>query len=128
LDAWRLAAGYTAQRESLRLKPGSNDPAALGTSGVDPAYTWLVRSSLNISANVDFDVTARGVAALANPTVSAYATADLRLAWRPRPGWELALLARNLADGGHGELTSIATRAEIGRGVYASVRWDFDTR
>jgi iron complex outermembrane receptor protein len=65
--------------------------------------------------------------ALASPAVSGYSTADLRLAWRPRAGVELALLARNLGDGGHGEFTSIATRTEIGRGVYATVRWDFGT-
>jgi iron complex outermembrane receptor protein len=82
---------------------------------------------MNLSPDIDFDVTVRGVAALASPAVSGYSTADLRLAWRPRAGVELALLARNLGDGGHGEFTSIATRTEIGRGVYATVRWDFGT-
>jgi outer membrane receptor protein involved in Fe transport len=83
---------------------------------------------MNLAANVDFDVTVRAVAALANPVVSGYTTADLRLGWRPSQGVELSLAARNLAGGGHGEFTAISTRTEIGRSVYASIRWDFDAR
>src|SRR5258708_39240095 len=83
---------------------------------------------MNLSPDIDFDLTVRGVAALANPAVSGYSTADLRLAWRPSAGVELALLARNLGDGGHGEVASIATRTEIRRGGYATVRRDFRTR
>jgi iron complex outermembrane receptor protein len=127
-SAWRLAAGYTAQRETFRLKPGSNDAAAVGAARRDPAYTWLARSSMNISPNTDFDVTVRGVAGLENPNVPAYSTMDVRLGWRPSPGIELSLAARNLADGGHGEFTDVATRTEVGRSIYASVRWEFDAR
>ncbi len=126
--AWRIAAGYTAQRETMRLKPGSNDPSAVGMAARDPAHTWLVRSSTSIGPAIDLDLTARGVAALGNPLVPAYSTMDLRLGWRPLPTLELSFAARNLADGGHGEFTSVATRAEIGRSFYAGFRWDFDTR
>jgi iron complex outermembrane receptor protein len=126
--AWRLSAGYTGQRERLKLKPGSNDAAAVPTAGRDPANTWLVRSSMNLSANTDLDVTVRGVAALANPEVPRYSTADLRLGWRPFPDLELSLSARNLTDGGHGEFTAAATRIEIGRSIYAGLRWEFGTR
>jgi iron complex outermembrane receptor protein len=125
---WRLSAGFTGQRERLRLKPGSNDAGSLGTAGRDPAHTWLVRSSMNLPARTEVDVTVRGVAALANPNVPSYSTVDLRLGWRPRPDLELSLSGRNLADGGHGEFTTVAFRAEIGRSIYASVRWDFAAR
>jgi iron complex outermembrane receptor protein len=126
--AWRLSAGYTAQREWLRLKPGSNDPAAVGTAGRDPAHTWLIRSSLNLSRYADLDVSVRGVAALSNPAVPRYATADIHFGWRLTPGLELSLSARNLGDGGHGEFTNVATRAEIGRSYYAGFIWRFDAR
>jgi iron complex outermembrane receptor protein len=86
--AWRLSAGYVAQRERFRLEPGSNDAAA----------------------------------------VPAYVVADLRLAWTPRPGLELALVARNLCDGGHGEFGAVETRSEIEPAVFASLRWTFDAR
>jgi iron complex outermembrane receptor protein len=127
-SAWRLSAGYTAQREWLRLRPGSNDAAAVGTAGRDPAHTWLIRSSLNLSRHADLDVTVRGVATLSNPAVPGYATADIHFGWRLAPGLELSLTARNLGDGGHGEFTGEATRAEIGRTFYAGLIWHFDAR
>ncbi|HYC36507.1 MAG TPA: TonB-dependent receptor [Usitatibacter sp.] len=127
-DKWRLSAGYFAQHENFRLKPGSNDVQAVGLAGRDPAYTWLVRSSYTFNLPVELDATVRGVASLSNPTVPAYVTADLRLGWRPLPGVQLSLLAANLGDGGHGEVTAIETRTEIGRSFHASVRWDFDAR
>jgi iron complex outermembrane recepter protein len=125
---WRLAAGFTGQRERLQRKPGSNDTVSVGSAGRDPAHTWLVRSSMNLPANAEIDVTVRGVAALANPNVSSYSTLDLRLGWRPRPDLELSLSARNLADGGHGEFTSAQYRIEIGRSICAGFRWDFAAR
>jgi iron complex outermembrane receptor protein len=126
--AWRLSAGYTAQRERLRLKPGSNDAAAVGTAGRDPAHTWLIRSSLNLSRRAELDVTVRGVAALSNPAVPGYATADVRFGWKMTPELELSLAARNLGDGGHGEFTAVDTRAEIGRSFYAGFIWYFGAR
>jgi iron complex outermembrane receptor protein len=126
--AWRLWAGFTAQRERFRLKAGSNDAAAVGLAGRDPAHAWLVRSSLNPSDVIELDVTVRGVAALSNPAVPRYSTVDLRLGWRPCPGVELSLAARNLADGGHGEFSSVTTRTEVERSFYLGLRWDFDLR
>jgi iron complex outermembrane receptor protein len=125
-SAFRLSAGYTAQREWLQLKPGSNDAGAVATAGSDPAHTWLVRASVNPGLATELDLTVRGVAALSNPDVAGYATADLRLGWRPAAGVELSIAARNLGDGGHGEFTGAQTRAEIGRSVHASVLWRFD--
>ena len=126
--AWRLSAGMTAERERFRLKPGSNDAAAVGTAGRDPAHTWIVRSSTDLPGRVELDVTVRGVAALANPAVPAYSTMDIRIGWKLHRDVELSLGAWNLTDGGHGEFTSEATRTEVRRSVFASVRWHFDTR
>jgi len=123
--AWRLSAGYTAQHETFRLMPGSNDAAAVATAGRDPAFTWLARSSLNVAPGWDLDLTARGVSRLSDPAVAGYATADVRIGWRPRRDIELSLAGRNLVGGGHGEFTSEATRTEIGRSYYLAVRWNF---
>jgi iron complex outermembrane recepter protein len=127
-SAWRLSAGYTAQRVRLRLKPGSNDAAAPGAAGRDPEHSWIVRSSLNISPGLELDAVARGVAQLENPTVPRYWTADLRLAWRPMPRLELSLAGRNLGDGGHGEFGAAATRTESGPSFHAAIRWEFGAR
>jgi iron complex outermembrane receptor protein len=117
---WRLSGGVTALRERLRLKPGSNDVNAVGSSGQDPAYSWLLRSSLDLNAKSNLDVIMRHVAALSNPTVPAYTTLDIHYGWRPRPNLEFTITGQNLI-GGHAEFGSAATRTEIGRSVFINV-------
>ena len=127
-ERWRLSAGYIGQRQFFRLEPDSRDAAAPGFAGRDPAYTWLLRSSYDLSDKIDLDLTVRAAAALSNPEVSRYVTADVRVGWQVRPDLELAIGVRNLGDGGHGEFGALATRTEVERNVYASVRWQFDAR
>ncbi len=124
---WRLSAGYAALRETFRLKPGSNDAAAAAGAGRDPAHSWVLRSAFDLSDTLELDLVVRASAALANPSVPSYRTADLRLGWRPLPNLELALVARNLG-GGHAEITAIETRSELEPGVHASVAWTFGAR
>jgi iron complex outermembrane receptor protein len=61
------------------------------------------------------------VAALALPEVPAYTSVDLRLAWTPSADLELAIAATDLLDEGHGEFTPVATRSEIGRGIFVEL-------
>jgi outer membrane receptor protein involved in Fe transport len=116
-----------AERERFSLKAGATDASAVSLATRDPANSWLLRSSLALSSNLDFDTTVRGSAALANPDVPRYAVMDLRIGWRPQAGVELAIGARNLG-GGHGEFGSAALRTEIDRSFFVGVRWDFDAR
>ncbi len=124
---WRLSAGYAALRETFRLMAGSNDAAAAAAAGRDPAHSWVLRSAFDLSDTLELDLVVRASAALANPSVPSYRTADLRLGWRPLPNLELALVARNLG-GGHAEITAIETRSELEPGVHASVAWTFGAR
>jgi iron complex outermembrane receptor protein len=120
--AWRLSAGFNAMSEELRLKPGSNDvnaPAA--QEGRDPARSWRLRSSTDLPHNVEFDVTARHVAALARPPVPSYTAVDIRVGWRPAPAWELSLTGQNLLGSGHAEFSSAALRTEVRRAVFLEV-------
>src|SRR5687767_580427 len=67
---WRLSGGWSLLKERLRLKPGSNDAAAVASQeGRDPAHSWMLRSSLDVSKQIEFDVIVRRVAGLSNPTV-----------------------------------------------------------
>jgi iron complex outermembrane recepter protein len=122
---WRLNAGMNALHEGLRLRPGSNDPVATATAGLDPAHQWLLRSSLDLDGQRSLDCTLRHVAALSNPDVPAYTSVDVRYGWRPRPDWELSIAGQHLNGGGHAEFTSAATRSHFGRGVYAKAVYRF---
>lgn len=118
---WRLNGGLTALREHLALKPGSNDLAAPAGTGRDPAHQWTLRSSLDLSASSELDLSLRQVAALSNPAVPAYTSVDLRLGWMPWPAWEGSLTAQHLNGGGHGEFTSLTTRSYFGRSLLFKV-------
>jgi iron complex outermembrane receptor protein len=118
---WRLSAGFAALRERLHLKPGSNDANAPSQSGQDPAHSWQLRSSLDVTPHSNVDAIVRHVSALSNPTVPQYTTLDLHYGWRPRRDLELNITGQNLAGSGHGEFADPATRTKIGRSVYVNI-------
>jgi iron complex outermembrane recepter protein len=116
---WRLSAGFNELSKQLELKPGSNDTATLAARrGADPKQSWRLRSSLDLPWRSELDLTARHVSSRSKPDVPAYSAVDLRYGWKPRPGLELSVTALNLFGDGHGEFTNVATRTEIGRGVF----------
>lgn len=119
LPNWRLKAGLSRLWQDLRLKPGSNDAAAVrNAEGANPDLQWQLRSSLDLGHQTEFDAGVRHVSALSSPAVPAYTAVDLRLAWRPRQDLELSVSGQNLFDAGHGEFTSVTTRSELGRAVF----------
>ena len=61
-------------------------------------------------------------------TISAYATIDVRIAWRPQPNLELSLVGLNLIEPAHQEFaaTQVSTRQrEVQRSVYGKITWRF---
>lgn len=121
---WRLSAGFTALHERLRLKPSSNDTAAPGAAGNDPAHTWQLRSSWNSAPNREFDLTVRHVAQLSKNAVPAYTTLDARIAWQLRHGLDLSVAAQNLF-GHHAEYGTRVNRAEIEPAIAVKLSWRY---
>src|SRR5258706_9048380 len=120
--AWRLAGGFSALREKLRLKPGSNDAtAARAQQGRDPARTGMFRSSLDLNPRGELDLTVRQVSALSNPEVASYVAVDIRWGWRLTSDVELSVTGQNLAGNGHGEFGDAASRSEIARNVVVKI-------
>jgi iron complex outermembrane receptor protein len=123
-DAWRLSGGGVVQRVGTTLHPLSRD--LTGTTGLftsDPAHYWQVRSSFDLPAGQEFDVTVRHVGALPQPAVPAYTAVDARWGWRIRPGVELSVIAHNLCDPRHAEFGAPDTRSEYGRTFAVRVVW-----
>ncbi len=117
---WRLSAGYTALKEELRLKSGSTDVAALNITGFNPAHTWMLRSSSDLSRQSELDITLRHVSKLENPAVPAYTTLGMRYGWKPREDLEVSLAVQNLL-GSHAEYANPSTRSELERRVNLQV-------
>ena len=61
--------------------------------------------------------------------VDQYLSLDVRLAWRPRENFEVAVVGQNLLDSHHPESGSNplvrAPLIEIQRAVYGKVTWQF---
>ncbi|MGH8177330.1 MAG: TonB-dependent receptor plug domain-containing protein [Steroidobacter sp.] len=125
-DAWRLIAGYTLLQEDLRAKPGQVDLNDGQGETFDPQQQAQVRSSLNLTRNIEFDVWIRYVDEVGSTgrgfgVVPDYVALDTRLGWSPIRSLQLALVGQNLLDEQHAEFGS----REIERAVYGKATWRF---
>jgi iron complex outermembrane receptor protein len=120
---WRLSGGFVQMQQGLRRSPGSLDPTGPSALGNDPERTRLLRSTLNLGARGEFDLTLRHVSALPNPLVPAYTAIDVRFGWRLQPGLDLSLIIRNLFDPKHVEFGAPAAQSEFGRAVLLKLVW-----
>jgi iron complex outermembrane receptor protein len=93
----------------------------------NPQNQVYIRSSFDLPGHVEFDVTGRYVDTLTgfSPTIPSYFTVDARLAWKPKPNVEFAIVGQNLVEDHHAEFgTSSLVRSpivEVERSVYATV-------
>ncbi len=125
-DGWRLDGNFSALHLDLHGAPGSLDPAKGRANGNDPDFFFTVRSSLDLPWHLQFDTVVRYVSDLPQPATPAYTALDLRLAWKPRPNFEVALVGRNLLDPQHPEFASAtAVTREVDRSVFATLKWTY---
>ncbi len=123
LPAWRLDAGLALLQEKLRLREGAVDFGGRQSLGNDPRHWWTLRSALDITPRLAWDISLRHTGALPSPAVPAYTALDTRLAFAATPTLELALAVHNLADPRHPEWGSPANRVEFERAVLLQLRW-----
>lgn len=120
--AWRMRAIYTTLRKHLDLDAGSTDTGNGSVEGDDPAQTFALSSQLDFGPDWECDVALRYVAALPQPAVPAYTTADVRVGWKFLPDWEISVVGRNLLDPQHREFGS---SSEVPRSFYAKLTWRY---
>jgi iron complex outermembrane recepter protein len=134
LPWWRLRGTYTY----LRILATKAEQGAVFSNGKgdSPNHQVSLRSSMDLTKGVEFDLWLRYVSALefTNPAtttpipVPGYLTFDTRVAWKPSSRVELALVGQNLLQSSHQEFLSqaIATEAtRVGRSVYGKVTWQY---
>jgi len=121
--SWRLSAGGMYLDKDLKSKPGSLDATGPGAQGNDPEYQWQLRSSLNVTERLDFDVIVRNIGSLPNPVVPAYVAVDAWVGWRVSRGVELSLTLQNIFDSAHPEFGAPATRSVFERGAFLKLVW-----
>src|SRR5258706_11624898 len=125
VDGWRLHAGYTGLHIDIVAKPGSTDTTAGSTESHDPQHQVSLRQSVDLPAHLQFDVGLRYVSEITNQALPSYGEMDARLAWRPSPALEWALVGRNRLHRAHAEFGTPAQLREVKRGVYGTLTWRF---
>ena len=93
------------KREHLRFKPWSSGLLGVSQAGDDPDHQASLRSSLNITADLNLEADLRYVGSLPDPAVSAYTELNVRLGWRMNRHCDVAVSGFNLLHGRHEEFT-----------------------
>ena len=129
-DNWQLEASWSHLDIELELDPGATDTTLIQAEGQAPEDQVMVRSHFDVGEEWEIDAIMRWVDDLPADAVEDYLTADLRLAWSPHPGLEVAIVAQDLAAPDHREFAGSSigsTRggSRVRRGVYGKVTWRF---
>ncbi len=124
-DKWRLRAGVTELRVRSEPQPGSADRGTRDSIARDPNHQLVLRSSLDLSAHLEWDADLRYVSTINQQSLPGYTEMNLRLGWHPTPAWEFSVLGQNLLHSQHPEFNSPNARRELQRSIYGKTSWRF---
>ena len=122
--SWQIAANYSYLKLDV---DDTADSGLLALPGHSPKHQVKVMSRLDLPRAVELDVALYWVDELSTFGISDHLRTDIRLGWRPRPAWELAIGARDLLESQHQEFGSdtFFAASEVERSVYGSVALHF---
>lgn len=123
-DWWRIDPSLDLQNDALHFAPGASQLLGLAQAGDDPHHRAMLRSEMDLSRTVNFDIDARYVGMLPDPHVPAYVEADARLAWKVSEKLEVSLSGYNLLHDRHREFV-LPGSDEISRSFLVDTRWAF---
>ena len=121
-------ATYSYCQLDLRNTDGGQDTVALLNEGKTPEHQASLRTMLQLSKNVEYDIWVRYVDDLSALDVPSYWTMDMRVGWMARRNLELALVGQNLLDNQHPEFNAAfynGIAPEVERSVYAKATYYF---
>jgi iron complex outermembrane receptor protein len=122
---WRLFASYSLFEVQSQ---GTNDSTAGPIEGSSPSNQVYLRSSWDLSEDVQFDLIGRYVDALTALDVPKYIEMDARIGWQATKRMEFSFVGQNLLNNHHLEFSDIATGripTQVRRGWYAMVSWAY---
>lgn len=130
MDFWRWHASYSLLQMDLRARSRSDDPVTVeDTEGRSPRHKAFLRSSMDLPNDWEWDTLFRFADRLTAAGIGSYVEMDIRLAWSPREGLELALVGQNLLKSRHQEFAPSQffqdIPREIPRSYYGKLSWNF---
>jgi len=122
---WNLNASYTFLELDIRPDGDSQSPNAEDAERTSPEQQFHLRSHLDVTEDVDFDVLLYLVDRLRN--VPGYARGDVRLAWRPCEGLELSAVAQGLFHDEQVEFgsTAFGSGSKLASSFFLKAVWSF---
>jgi iron complex outermembrane recepter protein len=123
----KLQAAYTYLHAILRAK-GQAIMVYEEPDASSPHNQFSLRSTFDVTKDVELDGWLRYVDDIASLHVPSYFSLDVRLAWKPLPDMELALIGQNLFNSGHkefGQNQAWVSSAEVPRGAFIKLAWRF---
>jgi iron complex outermembrane recepter protein len=123
LDDVRFTLAYTYTRIE------AEDPFDIFQTGMNPEHQISLRTSWNLHRDFDVDLWTRWVDERSAVAIADYFDLSARIAYRFARNWEIAVVGRNLLDGGHKETQDplfYQTRAiGVDRAVYGQLSCRF---
>jgi len=105
-----LRSGYTYMDIDLSYNQGAEvpfrDPLSILAEGQSPHNQVFAHGFFDLPHDVDLDLVVRYVDRLESIDIDSYITLDVRAAWEPVDGLELAFVGRNLTEDSHPEFAS----------------------
>ncbi len=118
---WRLRGSYTYLKTRLIQTFAVQDIIKRIEVKSNPCHQFSLRSSLDITRQIKFDLWLRYVDNLSENNIDSYTTLDLRIAWNPVENLELSIVGQNLFERHHREFSLF----KVERGGYFKLTWRF---
>jgi len=125
LSSIGVQSWYGLLRIDAQTRAGTDATTAANLEGAAPRHQAGLRVSLQPAERWSVDGFLRYVDELPKDSIPAYTELTLRVAWRPLPALEAALVGRNLVDDAHVEFGSTANRKAIQRAGFIELTWSW---
>jgi len=126
-DRWTVSPAYDFERFHMHLSPSSQDTTTVAdVEGTDPHVHAHLRSHVDLSNGLSWDVSAYFVDRITYQAVPSYTRLDTQLSWRPKEGFSVSLVGQNLVRDSHLEFVEQGNDPTlVKRSGYAKVTWKF---
>jgi iron complex outermembrane recepter protein len=128
-NRWTLSPGFDLGRIHMHSNPNSQDTGSVGDAeGSTPRESAQLRSHVNLSGGIGWDVSAYFVNRIPNLQVASYTRLDTGLSWQWKKSFVVSLAGQNLLKNEHLEYvdSSQSVRSTlIKRSGYVKLTWRY---
>lgn len=129
IKRWTVSPGYSLLQMHVHHDPASQDAVSIqDIQGSSPAHQAQLRSHLELSRRIGWDLNAYFVDRLRAAPVPSYTRLDTQMSWRFGESGAFTLVGQNLLQDHHFEFNDFlqsVNSTQIKRSAYARITWRF---